>query len=57
MLLERMSHIQDGDTLREITEETVSELNYRQTFSENGLRVLSILHLRRWNRSMGLYIK
>ena len=42
VLLERMSHIQDGDTLREITEEDRVRIELQNRhFSENGLRVLA----------------
>ena len=42
VLLERMSHIQDGDTLRKITEEDRVRIEVQNKyFSENGLRVLA----------------
>ena len=42
VLLERMSHIQDGDTLRKITEEDRVRIEVQNRhFSENGLRVLA----------------
>lgn len=44
VLLERMSHIQDGDTLRKITEEDRVRIEVQNKhFSENGLRVLALL--------------
>ena len=55
VLLDCMSHIQDGDILRKITEEDRVRIEVQNKhFSENGLRVLA-LHLRRWNRSKGLH--
>ena len=42
VLLDRMSHIQDGDTLRKITEEDRLRIEVQNKhFSENGLRVLA----------------
>ena len=42
VLLDRMSHIQDGDTLRKITEEDRVRIEVQNKhFSENGLRVLA----------------
>ena len=42
VLLERISHIQDGDTVREITEEDRVRIDVQNRhFSENGLRVLA----------------
>ena len=42
VLLERMSHIHDGDTLRKITEEDRVRIEVQNKhFSENGLRVLA----------------
>ena len=42
VLLDRMSHIQDGDTLRKITEEDRVRIEVQNRhFSENGLRVLA----------------
>lgn len=45
VLLERMSRIQDGDTLREITEEDRVRIEVQNKhFSENGLRVLAFAY-------------
>ena len=45
VLLERMSHIQDGDTLRKITEEDRVRIEVQNKhFSENGLRVLAFAY-------------
>ena len=42
VLLDRMSHIQDGDTLRKITEKDRVRIEVQNKhFSENGLRVLA----------------
>ena len=42
VLLDRMSHIQDGDILRKITEEDRVRIEVQNKhFSENGLRVLA----------------
>ena len=55
VLLERMSHIQDGDTLREITEEDRVRIELQNRhFPKMDCEFLH-LHLRRWNRSRGLH--
>ena len=56
VLLERMSHIQDGDTLRKITEEdrVRIEVQNKTFFQKTDCEFLH-LHLRRWNRSRGLH--